>query len=97
MSSIFCGVRMEIEFTSSFTRDFRRLRSAELRTRIDRIINDLESAAGIEAVPGAVRLKGPGLFYRIRVGDYRQALSLEGNTAIVTRFLHRRDIYRFFP
>ena len=88
---------MELEFTPSFTRDLRRLRNRTLSARVERIIQDMEGAAGIEAVAGAVRLRGPGAFYRIRVGDYRLAFSVEGNTAIVTRFLHRRDIYRYFP
>ena len=88
---------MELEFTSSFTRDLRRLRNRELRARVERVIREVERAESIEAVAGAVRLRGPGAFYRIRIGDYRLALSVEGSTAIVTRFLHRRDIYRYFP
>ncbi len=88
---------MEVEFTSSFTRDLKRLRNAELRGRVERVIEELERAPEVAAVAGAARLKGPGQFYRVRVGDYRIALSVEGGAAVVTRFLHRRDIYRYFP
>ena len=88
---------MEVEFTSSFTRDLRRLRNADLRGRVERIIEEMERAPEIAAVAGAAKLKGLGQHYRIRVGDYRIGLSMEGDTAIVTRFLHRRDIYRYFP
>lgn len=36
-------------------------------------------------------------YYRIRVGDYRLGLALEGDTVILVRFLHRKEIYRYFP
>ncbi|NPA92437.1 MAG: type II toxin-antitoxin system RelE/ParE family toxin, partial [Chloroflexi bacterium] len=36
-------------------------------------------------------------FYRIRLGDYRLGLEIEGDTVVFVRFLHRRDIYRYFP
>ena len=88
---------METEYTASFIRDLRRLRNPALRRRVDRIMDDLERATDPGAVAGATRLRGPGQFYRIRVGDYRIGLSVEDNKAIVTRFLHRRDIYRSFP
>lgn len=88
---------MEVEFTSSFTRDLRRLRNAGLRARVERIIEEMERAPEIAAVAGVARLKGVGQHYRIRVGEYRIGLSMEGDTAVVTRFLHRRDIYRHFP
>ena len=88
---------MEVEFTSSFTRDLRRLRNAALRARVEHIIEEMERAPEIAAVAGAARLKGVGQHYRIRVGEYRIGLSMEGDTAVVTRFLHRRDIYRHFP
>lgn len=88
---------MEIEFTSSFIRDTRRLRNPELQVRIERTIEELEQAAGIEEIAGAARLRGPGQHYRIRIGDYRVGLSVENGKAVVTRFMHRRDIYRYFP
>ncbi|MBP1468695.1 type II toxin-antitoxin system RelE/ParE family toxin [Candidatus Chloroploca sp. M-50] len=36
-------------------------------------------------------------YYRIRIGDYRLGLFVEDDTITVVRFLHRRDIYRYFP
>ena len=40
---------------------------------------------------------GSGDFYRIRVGDYRLGLELEGEEVVFVRCLHRREIYRYFP
>jgi mRNA interferase RelE/StbE len=43
------------------------------------------------------KLKGFEAYYRIRFGDYRVGLKLEGDTLVFERALHRRDIYRVFP
>lgn len=43
------------------------------------------------------KLKGYDAFYRIRVGDYRLGFAISGNTIVLVRFLHRKEMYRFFP
>ena len=52
------------------------------------MIGELETASDIADFSGAVR---------IRIGDYRLGIALERDVAILVRFLHRRDVYRFFP
>jgi mRNA interferase RelE/StbE len=53
--------------------------------------------------PGRVgrleKLKGSRDFYKVRFGDYRVGLRLDGRQrqVHVLRVLHRRDIYRHFP
>lgn len=89
---------MELEYRASFVRDLRRVGNAEVRRRVERTLGDLEAAATIADISGAVRLRSAtGRFYRIRIGHYRLGLALEGDTVILVRFLHRRDIYRMFP
>ena len=43
------------------------------------------------------KLRGYQNFYKVRVGNYRLGLKLEGETLILERVLHRKDIYRYFP
>ncbi|HEY4721787.1 MAG TPA: type II toxin-antitoxin system RelE/ParE family toxin [Anaerolineae bacterium] len=43
------------------------------------------------------KLQGGTNYYRIRVGDYRVGLVVESDTVTFVRFLHRKDIYRYFP
>ncbi|WP_202807006.1 type II toxin-antitoxin system RelE family toxin [Planktothrix agardhii] len=43
------------------------------------------------------KLQGYDTFYRIRLGNYRIGIELNEDTIIFTRFLHRKDIYKFFP
>ncbi len=42
-------------------------------------------------------MSGADGFFRLRVGDYRIGLAVDGDTVDVVRVLHRRDIYRAFP
>ncbi len=43
------------------------------------------------------KLKGFRSAYRVRVGDYRIGVFVDGNYVDFVRVLHRREIYRFFP
>ena len=88
---------MEVEYAASFSRDLKRVRSTELLGRIERLINDIKAAPTLSAITGATRIRGPGRYYRLRIGDYRLGFALEDETAVLIRFLHRRDIYRYFP
>jgi mRNA interferase RelE/StbE len=33
----------------------------------------------------------------LRISDYRMGIFVENNTVIIVRFLHRKEIYRYFP
>ena len=88
---------MEIEYRSSFARDLRRLRNAEMRRRALRLIEELEQASALTEISSARRIADDGRYYRARIGDYRLGIAVEGELVILVRFLHRSDIYRFFP
>ena len=89
---------MRLEYRSSFSRDLRRVRDAEVRYRVLAIIEELEAVPSIAEIPSATRIKSDrGRYYRIRIGDYRLGAVLQGDMLVLVRFLHRRDIYRFFP
>jgi mRNA-degrading endonuclease RelE of RelBE toxin-antitoxin system len=42
-------------------------------------------------------MKGYSNRYRIRIGDYRIGIEVEGKEVEVMRVLHRREFYRYFP
>ena len=89
---------MRLEYRSSFSRDLRRVRDAEVRYRVLAIIEELEAVPSIAEIPSATRIKSDrGRYYRIRIGDYRLGVVLQDDMLVLVRFLHRRDIYRFFP
>ena len=89
---------MKLEFRASFTRDLRRTRDTTVFDRVLAVIELLESASSTADVPGLSRIKSDrGRYYRIRIGDYRLGAAVEDDALVLVRFLHRRDIYRFFP
>ena len=88
---------MNVEFKRSFTKDLKQIQDRALLKRVQEIVEQIESAATFQEVSSVKKLRGSETYYRIRVGDYRMGLRIEAETVIFVRFLHRRDIYRYFP
>jgi mRNA interferase RelE/StbE len=88
---------LNVEFRGSFVRDLKKVREQRTRDRVREIVEFVERASGLQEIGGIRKLRGGEHYYRIRVGDYRIGLLVEGETAVFVRFLHRKDIYRYFP
>jgi len=84
-------------FKESFLRDLRDVKNRDLLARIKQVIQEIESAQTLQDLPNLKKLKGERNYYRIRVGDYRIGLQLEGDLATLIRILNRKDIYKYFP
>jgi len=61
------------------------------------LIERVEKTSSLISLENVKKLKGAENYYRIRLGDYRVGIILEKETLIFVRFLHRKDIYRYFP
>ncbi len=59
---------MNVEHSARFSRDLRRISSAQLRRRLALKIEELEEASNIIEVSGVKRLRAEGRHYRIRIG-----------------------------
>lgn len=89
---------MRTAFTRSFVRDLRKHgRHADLLAWIREIILEVEAAQTLASIKNIKKLKASGPYYRIRAGEYRLGLIVEAETATFVRFLHRKEIYRYFP
>lgn len=88
---------MKTEFRSSFAKDVGLIKSKSLRHRIEELIELVEQAPNLAAVPNLKKLRYSGDYYRVRLGEYRVGLILEGGVLTFVRCLHRKDIYRYFP
>jgi mRNA interferase RelE/StbE len=88
---------MNTQFKESFTKDLRRVRNKDLLNRAKAVIETVEQAESLGQIPNLEQLKGWSKYYRIRVGDYRVGLVIERDVVTFVRFLHRKDIYRYFP
>jgi mRNA interferase RelE/StbE len=69
----------------------------EFLTRVRELIELVEQAPHLGQVANLKQLRGGGHYYRIRIGGYRIGLTVEGDAVTFVRFLHRKDIYRYFP
>lgn len=88
---------MTLEFRKSFARDLKKIKEKQVLQQIKEIIEEVEQAPSIGAINNLKQLKGGESYYRIRIGDYRIGLKLENERVVFVRFLHRKEIYRYFP
>ena len=88
---------MNVKIDRSFERDTNKIKDHKLLERIADCIKTAMKCKSIEEINGLKRLKGAPFHYRIRIGDYRAGIVVQGNNIIFERFLHRKDIYKYFP
>ena len=89
---------MKVEASPRFNRDIRRMRAPGLARRVNQKIAEIEAAVAISRVRGVEKVQSSsGNDYRIRIGEYRLGVTVEGNVAVLVAFGPRDDIYRRFP
>jgi len=88
---------LNVQFKASFARDLKKVKDKKLKDRVLGAIEAVEQAYSLQEIGGVRKLKGSNRYYRIRIGDYRIGLSVEEDTVTFVRFLHRKDVYRYFP
>jgi mRNA interferase RelE/StbE len=88
---------VKLVFRQSFVKDLKKIRMIALRQQLQAVLEQIEQSNSLHDIPNVKHLTNEGPYYRIRIGDYRLGLVVDGEDVIVVRFLHRRDIYRYFP
>ncbi len=88
---------MKVAFRDSFLRDVRAIKDPSVLRRIKSIISNVEQVNKPAEIPHLKKLRGEGQYYRIRTGEHRIGLKLEGDLVIFVRALNRKEIYRYFP
>jgi mRNA interferase RelE/StbE len=88
---------MQVIFRRSFAKDLKKIRRTALRKEVQAVIEQIEQSTTLYDLPNVKHLTSEGPYYRIRIGEYRLGLLVEEDTVTIVRFLHRRDIYRYFP
>lgn len=71
---------MNVIFLENFSKDLDKLKDKKVRQAIKNAILKIENASSLEKVTGLKRLKGEKGAYRLRVGNYRIGLYIQGNT-----------------
>jgi mRNA interferase RelE/StbE len=88
---------MKTIFLESFERDIRKLKEIKIKSELLELIDYIKESGSLTEIKNLKKIKGEKKFYRIRVGDYRLGIKIENETVTFIRFLHRKDIYRYFP
>lgn len=87
---------MKYDYENSYLRDAKKLPES-LREPLQNVILSVKEAKTLKDIPNLKKLSGYNNVYRIRIGDYRIGLYIEGDILIFARILPRKEIYRFFP
>ncbi len=88
---------MEIKFSKPFEKDLKEIKDKQVVLKLDEIIRHLRSANSLSDIAGIKKLKGYKDCYRIRIGNFRLGLQLDGKVIWLARLMDRKEIYRYFP
>ena len=88
---------VQIKFEAKFAKDLRTVRDPKLLSKVKTIIDECKQANSLSELNQIKKMQGYEHYYRIRLGDYRIGIEVLDNEIIFTRFLHRKDVYKYFP
>lgn len=88
---------MNVRIDKSFEKDIRKIKDKKLLAKIANTIEQVQTVINSDGIKNIKKLKGSNNYYRIRIGNYRIGISIEGDMVDFIRFLSRKDIYTYFP
>lgn len=88
---------MKTVYLESFKKDIRKIKDKQVKNGLLNLIEKIKASGNITEIINLKKIKGSKGFYRVKLGNYRVGVKLEGDTLTFIRFLHRKDIYRYFP
>ena len=89
---------MKFRIEKSFDKDVDKIEDNKLLKKLQTLISIIENTKTVHQIPHIKKIEGYASFYRIKIGDYRLGMEAVSNKEVVLiRFLHRKDIYRYFP
>lgn len=88
---------MEVVFLKKFSKDLDKITQFKDRESLIDLINLAKNVAELTDIPSIKKLKGFNNAYRIRSGNYRIGIFVEGEKIQFARIAHRKDIYKIFP
>jgi len=87
---------MRLIIRPSANKDVKKL-PKEIKQEVETIVLRMIESERLNDLKNIKKLKGHGNAYRIRIKDYRLGFFLEEDTIILSRILHRKEVYRYFP
>jgi mRNA interferase RelE/StbE len=87
---------MKIEIKKTIVKDLEKI-PIHIKIKLRNIINELKESDNLQNTKNIKKLKGYQNFYRLDIGTYRLGFIYDNNEITLLRFLHRKEIYRYFP
>lgn len=89
---------MDVKYRESFLRDLKKLKKHPVYARIFVLaFETLPAASTLSEILNVKPMRGHPHRFRIRVGDHRIGIQVDGGAVELVRVLDRRDFYRHFP
>jgi mRNA interferase RelE/StbE len=88
---------MIVKIDRSFEKDTDKINDKLLLNKVANCIESIAKASELRDISNIKKMKGAPHHYRIRIGDYRIGVVINGKIIVFERCLHRRDIYKYFP
>lgn len=88
---------VKIKFEAKFAKDLRAVRDQKLLNKIKATIDECKQANNLSELNQVKKMHGYDHFYRIRLGEYRIGIEVLGDELVFVRFLHRKEVYKYFP
>lgn len=88
---------MKVKIDKSFEKDTDKIKDRKLLVKVAKCIEHVAAANSLIQINNLKKLSGFDNYYRIKIGDYRLGIFIRANEARFERFLHRKDIYRYYP
>ncbi|QGY42888.1 type II toxin-antitoxin system RelE/ParE family toxin [Maribellus comscasis] len=87
---------MKVSYSKQFIKDIKKY--PQFKNKMKEIIADFQNAESLLNISHIKKLQSTtDNDYRLRVGNFRIGFSKNENTIFFKRFLHRKDIYKYFP
>ncbi|MDQ6756368.1 MAG: type II toxin-antitoxin system RelE/ParE family toxin [Bacteroidota bacterium] len=88
---------MEVIVTTQFEKDVKKGLSKSLQIKLANTIEHLQRVKSFHEISHTKKLKGYKNAYRIKLNEYRIGFLVEENVIKLSRVMHRKEIYRYFP
>jgi mRNA-degrading endonuclease RelE of RelBE toxin-antitoxin system len=88
---------VNIEIKRSFSKDIEKILDKKILKAVSEVIDQIQQSSSIKEIDHVKKITGSKKYYRVKIGNYRMGLFVENRSVFLVRFLHRKDIYRYFP
>ncbi|MEQ9100067.1 MAG: type II toxin-antitoxin system RelE/ParE family toxin [Imperialibacter sp.] len=88
---------MQVVYLKRFSKDLDRITHPKDRQAIADVIQIVKQASKVDELPNIKKLAGFNDAFRLRSGDYRIGIFIDGQVVQFARVAHRKDIYKIFP